>query len=56
MMDMIVEISLETVVSCEGMDDATLLVAAEHFKNNCFEFIEKHKNDFRIKVFCELEE
>ena len=39
MMDMIVEISLETVVSCEGMDDAALLVAAEHFKNNCFEFI-----------------
>lgn len=55
-MNMVVEIILETVVSCDGMDDAALLVAAEHFKNNCFEFIDKHKDDLKVKVFCELEE
>lgn len=55
-MDMIVEINLETVVSYEGLDDAALLVAAEHFKNNCFEFIDKHRNSLKVKVFCELKE
>ena len=55
-MNMIVEINLETVVSCEGMDDNALSSAAEHFKDNCFDFIRRHQNDFKVKVLCELEE
>ena len=55
-MNMVVEINLETVVSCGEKDDAVLEAAARHFKKNWFDFICKHKDSFEIKVFCELEE
>ena len=56
MTNLLVELNLETVISFSAEDDAALMAAAEYIKKNWFKFVDKYKDLFVVKVFCELEE